>query len=143
PNQSLRDFPLSDLRERILPLDEETRKTCNAILEDSSAASSMARLFQLGQFSQIGKAIGKMGKLMRDDLELTCPEIDWVMKRASEIPLCHGAGIMFNGDNTYVVAVIDDGAIDQYQQRLDDYERIFGFKPRFQVLKPHGCAVCD
>jgi galactokinase len=143
PNQSLRDFPLSDLRERILPLDEETRKTCNAILEDSSAASSMARLFQLRQFSQIGKAIGKMGKLMRDDLELTCPEIDWVMKRATEIPLCHGAGIMFNGDNTYVVAVIDDGAIDQYQQRLDDYERIFGFKPRFQVLKPHGCAVWD
>ncbi|MBP5161952.1 MAG: hypothetical protein ILP16_03140 [Spirochaetales bacterium] len=143
PNQPLRDFPLSDLRERILPLDEETRKTCNAVLEDSIAASSMARLFQLRQFSQIGKTVGKIGKLMRDDLELTCPEIDWVMKRAAEMPLCHGSGILFNGDNTYVVAIIDDGAIDQYQQRLEDYERIFGFKPRFQVLKPRGCASCN
>ena len=142
PNQSLKDFPLADLRERILPLDEESRKTCYAVIEDSNAAASMARLFPTKQFAQIGKVLGKNGKFMRDDLELTCPEIDWVMKRAAEMSGCHGVGILFNGDNTYVAALMDSAMIDQYQQRLDDYERIFGFKPRINVLRPQGCATC-
>ena len=142
PNQSLKDFPLADLRERILPLDEESRKTCYAVIEDSNAAASMARLFPTKQFVQIGKVLGKNGKFMRDDLELTCPEIDWVMKRAAEMSGCHGVGILFNGDNTYVAALMDSTMIDQYQQRLDDYERIFGFKPRINVLRPQGCATC-
>ena len=141
-NQSLKDFPLADLRERILPLDEESRKTCYAVIEDSNAAASMARLFPTKQFVQIGKVLGKNGKFMRDDLELTCPEIDWVMKRAAEMSGCHGVGILFNGDNTYVAALMDSAMIDQYQQRLDDYERIFGFKPRINVLRPQGCATC-
>ena len=141
PNQSLKDFPLADLRERILPLDEDSRKTCYAVIEDSNAAASMARLFSGKQFSQIGKTLSKTGKYMRDDLELTCPEIDWVMKRATEMPGCYGSGILFNGDNTYVVALMDDTMIDQFHQRLDDYERIFGFKQKTQVVRPQSCAT--
>ena len=143
PNRSLRDFPLADLRERLLPLDEECRKTCNAVLEDSNAALSMSRCFTGGQFQLVGKTLAKTGKLIRDDLELSCPEIDWLIKRASEVPLCHGAGIIFNGDNTYAAVVIDDQAMSRYLGKLDDYERIFGFKPRINPLEPQGCAKLE
>lgn len=143
PNRSLKDFPLADLRERVLPLDEECRKTCNAVLEDSNAALSMSRCFTGGQFQLVGKTLAKTGKLIRDDLELSCPEIDWLIKRASEVPLCHGAGIIFNGDNTYAAVVIDDQAMPRYLEKLDDYERIFGFKPRINPLEPQGCAKLE
>ena len=143
PNRSMRDFPISDLRERILPLDEECRKTCHAVLEDSSAALSMGSFFRNGLFQQIGKTMTRTGKLIRDDLELSCPEIDWLIKRASEVPLCHGAGIIFNGDNTYAAVVIDDAMMSRYMEKLDDYERIFGFKPLVRKLEPRGCAKLD
>ena len=143
PNRSMRDFPISDLRERVLPLDEECRKTCNAVLEDSMAALSMATCFRDGLFRQTGRTMTNTGKLIRDDLELSCPEIDWLIKRACEIPLCHGAGIFFNGDNTYAAVVIDDTMMARYMEKVDDYERIFGFKPRIRNLEPHGCAKLD
>ena len=143
PNRSLKDFPVADLRERILPLDEECRKTCNAVLEDSIAAASMKDLLPNGQLQQAGRTLTMTGKLIRDDMELSCPEIDWLIKRASEVPLCHGAGIIFNGDNTYAAVVIDETAMSRYLGKLDDYERIFGFKPRIKALEPQGCAKLE
>ena len=143
PNRSLRDFPLSDLRERVLPLDEECRKSCNAVLEDSAAALSMKSCLTEGLFHQIGRTLTRTGKLIRDDLELSCPEIDWLIKRASEVQLCYGAGIMFNGDNTYAAVVIDDTAMSRYLEKLEDYERIFGFKPLIRDLEPYGCAKLE
>ena len=143
PNRSMRDFPVSDLRERVLPLDEECRKSCHAVLEDSNAALSMGGCFTGAQFQQTGRTLTKTGKLVRDDLELSCPEIDWLIKRAAEVPLCHGAGIIFNGDNTYAAVVIDDTAMSRYLEKLEEYEHIFGFKPLVKALEPQGCAKLE
>ena len=75
---------------------------------------------------------------MRDDLELSCPEMDWMVKRAGEVPACYGSSVLFNGVNTYVLVVMDRSSVPPYMAKLEDYERIFGFKAEVSTLVPDG-----
>lgn len=141
PQFPIRDFPLSDLRDRLIPIDEETRRLCATVLDDSFTAASMQKLFERGDCIQIGKSLGRIGKLLRDDLELSCPEMDWMVKRASEVPSCYGAGVLFNGVNTYVLLVMDRTSVPLYMAKLEDYEHIFGFRAEVSELKPAGSGL--
>jgi galactokinase len=46
-------------------------------------------------------------------------------------------GLGFGGC-TYTI--ISDKSIDEYKKRLDDYERIFGFKPILYEVRPASAA---
>ena len=137
-NRSLKELPINDLKDRTIPLDEESRKICAAVLEDRLAANSMQKLFPAKDHAQIGRSLTKVGKLIRDDLELSCPEIDWLIKRALEVPGCYGASLAFNGDNIYIALLLGEAARSLYDVKLEDYERIFGFKARMTDLEPFG-----
>ena len=138
---SLKDFPIGDLIDRTIPLDEESRKICIAVLEDRFAAANMQKYFSLKAYQHIGKSLTKIGKLFRDDLEITCPELDWLIKRAFEVPSCMGASFVFNGDNVYAVLIGARQDAPLYEAKLEDYERIFGFKANAVALRP--CGKCE
>lgn len=138
---SLKDFPIGDLIDRTIPLDEESRKICIAVLEDRFAAANMQKYFSLKDYQHIGKSLTRVGKLFRDDLEITCPELDWLIKRAFEVPSCMGASFVFNGDNVYAVLIGARKDAPLYEAKLEDYERIFGFKAKAVALRP--CGKCE
>ena len=138
PQFSIRDFPISELKDRLIPIEEEARRLCAAVLEDSSTAAAMQRLFERRDCIQIGKNLGRIGKLLRDDLELSCPEMDWMVKRAGEVPSCYGSTVLFDGVNTLVLLVMDRSSVPMYLAKMEDYERIFGFKARVSELTPCG-----
>lgn len=136
---SVRDIPISDLTERVIPLDEESRRICKAVLEDSQLVTVIERAVRLHDVQQIGKTLTRAAITMRDDLDISCPEMDWIAKRASEIPMCYGAGIVFNGEAPHVALVMTANSPDKYMEKLEDYDRIFGFKANTEVFTPKGC----
>ena len=141
PQFPIRDFPLSELRDRLVPVDEETRRLCATVLDDSITAGVIQKLFERKDCIQIGRSLGRIGKLLRDDLELSCPEMDWMVKRAAEVPSCYGSSVLFNGVNTYVLLVMDRSSVPLYMTKLEDYERIFGFRAEVSELKPSGTRL--
>ena len=88
---------------------------------------------------QIGRLFSHIGDLIRNVLDFSCPEIDWLSKRAAEVPGCYGSALMFNGDSVYVVLVIQEQAVKAYSLKLEEYERIFGFKAIASAFTPRGC----
>ncbi len=138
PRGSIKDFPLEDLTERVIPLDEDTRRICKVVIEDGLAAQSMQRLFPAHDYVQMGKTFSRISVLYRDDLGFSCPELDWFVRRAQEIPGCYGATGVLCGDNSQVGVLIEKGAIEQLNSKLEDYERIFGFKGTVMEISPKG-----
>ena len=81
---------------------------------------------------------------MRDLYDISCPEIDWLLKRVQELdenpddlrnPVNCGriTGKGF-GRCTYTILRKDD--LEGYKEKLAEYERIFRFKPEFHIVKP-------
>lgn len=134
----LRGFPISEVSDRIMPLSEETRKIGCYVFEESQIAKEMYTFFENKDFVQIGKALNKIGKGLRDDMEITCPELDWVAKRASEVSGCIGNSIVYNGCGGYIAVVIDRLSIPNYSAKVADYEKIFGFKLSLDDYTPIG-----
>ena len=73
---------------------------------------------------------------LRDNFEVSCPEIDWLVKRAQEIDGVFGSKITGSGFGGCTITLIKNTAVDKYQERLDEYERIFGFKAEMIECHP-------
>ena len=80
---------------------------------------------------------------MRDLYDISCPEIDWLVKRVLELDSSAKQGILTScsritgkgfGRCTYTILKSCD--INKYTQKLGEYERIFGFKPTYYEVKP-------
>lgn len=141
PTGLLRDFPENELKERSVPLDEDSRHICSYVLAESRLA--MEGFSQLAQKDGVlyGKTMSRMQAGLRDLMEITCPEVDWLTKRAAETSGCFGAGLISTGLSGTIMVLLDEMALPLYLERLEEYEHIFGFHPRWTVYHPQGCAV--
>lgn len=133
-------FPFSNLsesvlRERVSDLREEEKKICLYLFEEYRAAD-----FPSFSCSAFAKAMVKTEKALRNRLELSFPELDWLIKRACEDPACLAATIALNGGNGNISLILKNDAVDSCKAKLEEYEHIFGFKVRVSRFFPSSGA---
>jgi len=132
----LSNLPDSDLRERISGLSEDDKHLVHYLIEEYKTAN-------LTSFTDVslGKAIGRNGKAIRNILDLPFPELNWIIKRASESSGCIGNTYVANGGNGTVGVIISRNSVDSFLSKLEDYEHIFGFKLKVSEFEPVSGAV--
>lgn len=135
---SFRNLSIADLEDRITPMPEDSRRACTYLLEEFRSSNTVDRLIKNRDFDMLGRSFSRVGKGLRNNLELTCPELDWIIKRCSEISACAGACVVFTGRGGVVAVIVKEGGAEQIQSRLEEYERIFGFRPTFLEFVPEG-----
>ncbi|MDD3902784.1 MAG: galactokinase [Sphaerochaeta sp.] len=140
PGGFIRDFPESELSARVVPLDEDLRHICEYVLMESRLANDAASLLTHKDASLYGKTMVRVQAGLRDLLEVTCPEVDWLTKRASETNGCLGSVLISNGFSGNVMVLLSKQALPSYIGRLEDYEHIFGFHPRWYIYEGGGSA---
>ncbi|MHC1691805.1 MAG: galactokinase [Sphaerochaetaceae bacterium] len=143
PNGLLRDIAEQDLKELTTGLTEDEKRICLYVLLESRLAKEGARLLAQNDMVLYGKVLNKVQAGLRDSFEVTCPEIDWLTKRAMETSGCLGATMITTGSSGTILVLIVQDAIASYTSRMEDYEHIFGFCPRWIVYQPQGDAkIC-
>lgn len=140
PGGFLRDFPEGDLSARIVPLDEEARHICEYILMESRLTFDAASLMNHKDATMFGKIMVRVQTGLRDLLEVSCPEVDWLTKRSSEISGSLGAVLVSNGFSGNVMVLLSKQAVPSYIDRLEEYEHIFGFHPQWYIYEGGGSA---
>ena len=82
--------------------------------------------------------------MLGDLYNLSCPEIDWILKRVTELepklefirePVTCGR-ITGKGFGRCLYAIIRKEDVEPYMKKLSEYERIFGFTPSTYEVKP-------
>jgi len=136
----MRDIPETDITSRITPLEEKYRQVCSYVLRETKI--TLEALNQLEQNEPVlyGRLMNRAQVDLRDKLEVTCPEVDWLTKRAGEIEGCKGAKLVFDGNSGSVLVMISDEALPQYIERMEDYGHIFGFNPTWKRFIPEDGA---
>jgi galactokinase len=140
PGTTLRDFATEDLMESMGSLPEQLRRRSLHVVRETRRVLDAEEAFRKGDLSAFSKLVSHSHESLRDLYEVSCPEIDWLVKRAQEIEgvLCSRMTGQGFGGCTYTI--IAEGAVDEYRRRLEDYERIFGFRPLIHEITGAGAA---
>ncbi len=119
-------------------LSEEWKRIIIFVLEDSAAAEK-------GYAALLNQDAGALGRILSAEQSnlsnlagLTSPEVDWLVKRATEATGVDGMTEISVGITGTLVTLVDAGCEKQYSEKLAEYERIFGFKPVMREYTPSG-----
>ena len=140
PGNSLRDYSASDLKHGMGVVPETIRKICLHVVEENKRVLDAKAALKAANYTSFGKIMNRSHESLRDNYEVSCPELDWLVKRAWEIEGVYGSRMIGSGLGGCTVTLLEKSAVEMYRQRLDEYEHIFGFDAETIVCDPSGGA---
>jgi galactokinase len=132
---SFRDFVSVDLVEFMGNLPEEIRRRSMHVVQEIRRVYEAYDAIRRSDLPALSKIILHSHESLRDLYEVSCPEIDWLVKRAQEIEGVLGSRMTGQGFGGCTYTILQEDAVDEYRNRLEDYERIFGFHPLVYHVK--------
>jgi galactokinase len=137
-----RDLSRDDLASTIDGLSERSRRVCLHIIRENTRIHEFCKAVKNSSFDIAGRILFRSHESLRDLLEISCPELDWLAKRAVETKGIYGSRMIGSGYGDCTVTLLDSRLKSNYEERLEEYDRIFGFKASvFQVEPGDGART--
>ncbi len=94
-----------------------------------------------GDFAACGKAMNASHASMRDDFEITCPEVDFLADLAQGAEGVYGSRMTGGGFGGCTVSLVEAGAVERLSQILVDGYRVgCGLDAEVYVCSPSDGA---
>jgi len=132
---SFREFAAMDLVESLGNLPEEIRRRSLHVVQEIRRVLGAKDYLIRGDLPDFSRLVFNSHESLRDLYEVSCPEIDWMVKRAQETIGVYGARMTGQGFGGCTYTIIKNEMVSEFKNRLDDYERIFGFRPAIYEMK--------
>ncbi|HZZ63384.1 MAG TPA: galactokinase [Roseiarcus sp.] len=118
PIAALRDVSPADLvrHRRILP--ELVYRRCRHIVTENARVLEAERALRTGDFLACGKAMNASHASMRDDFEITCPEIDFLVGLVQGEPGVYGSRMTGGGFGGCTVSLVEANAVERVKKRI-------------------------
>lgn len=136
----------NEVNEVLSVVNEEMRRRLLCIMKEHACVLEAYNSLIKGEFGGFARAVNHSHENMRDLYDLSCPEIDWILKRLQEInpnledsrnPTSCGR-ITGKGFGRLAYTILNRSDVDEFKKKLAEYERIFGFKTTCMEVKPAG-----
>lgn len=133
----------AELNEVLSVVSEDTKRRLVCIMKEHKSVLDCISGIQKNDFASFARAINRSHDNMKE-YEISCPEIDWLIKRVRTLdenpddlrtPVNCGR-ITGKGFGRGIYTVLRDSDVEKYRERLEEYERIFGFDTRCYEVKP-------
>ncbi|MFI7215231.1 galactokinase [Micromonospora maritima] len=137
---ALRDVPTADLDAALARLDDdETRRRVRHVVTEDQRVLDTVALLRAGRVRDIGPLLTASHASMRDDFEITVPEVDTAVEAALTAG-AHGARMTGGGFGGCVLALVDVDAADTVARAVADAyaERGFAAPGTLTVLPAGG-----
>ena len=144
---------ITDINE-VLEIETEDvqRKLKSVIREHKDLLEAKAGL-ETGDFFKFARSVNHSHETMRDMFNMSCPEIDWILKRVSELepnlelvtnPVTCGR-ITGKGFGRCLFAVMRENDVENFNSKLNEFVKIFGFHPECYEVEPSdgACIIRD
>jgi galactokinase len=132
---NFREFAAMDIMELMGNLPEEIRRRSMHVVQDIHRISEAQDYLLNSDLQSFSRIIFHSHEGLRDLFEVSCPEIDWMVKRAQETSGVLGARMTGQGFGGCTYTIIKNESVHEYRNRIEDYERIFGFRPVMYEVK--------
>jgi galactokinase len=130
-----KDFGSKDLLDALGDFPEQIRRRSIHVVDEIRRVKDACGALQRSDIASLAKIIFHSHESLRDLYEISCPELDWLVKRAQELEGAAGSRMTGHGFGGCTYTIIRRELTEEYGRRLEDYERIFGFRPVIYEVK--------
>jgi len=143
--RALRDISLSDLESHRGLLSEVVYKRCRHIVTENARTLAFASALRSGDTGALPQLMADAHRSIRDDFEVSCPELDIMVQLAEEQPGVLGARMTGGGFGGCTINLVDASASDAFCKRVaQGYEAATGYHPNIYVCEAsQGVGMVD
>jgi galactokinase len=145
PNiQSLRDVSEELLTRGEPLLQRETFRRCRHVVREIGRTIAAISALKAGNFPTFGDLMKASHASLRDDYEVSCPELDAAVEVAENVPGVYGARMTGGGFGGSAIALTEEASIPLLVERVELHSRKeFGIVPKFLIVKQASDGVCE
>ena len=139
---------VTDINEQLSVVSEDVRRKLLSVLYEHNDVLEAREGIEKGDFFKFARAVNHSHESMRDMFNISCPEIDWILKRVNELepnldfvrnPVTCGR-ITGKGFGRCLYAIMREGDIENFRKKITEFEKIFGFHPDVYEIEPSDGA---
>lgn len=133
----LRDVEPKQFEAQAGPLDELTRRRCRHVITENARTLQAAEAMKAGDAAKLGELMKASHTSLRDDYEVSCPELDAMAEIAQQLEGCYGARMTGAGFGGCAVALIDAAREESFVASIrEQYQDATGLEPNIYVSQP-------
>ena len=135
---------VTDINLQLSVVSEDVRRKLLSVLYEHNDILAAREGIEKGDFFKFARAVNHSHETMRDMFNISCPEIDWILKRVNELepnldfvrnPVTCGR-ITGKGFGRCLYTIMREGDMDNFKAKIAEFEKIFGFHPDVYEVEP-------
>ncbi len=138
--RALRDVTLEQLNQCSDLLPEEIFRRCRHVVSENGRVLSAIDAMGRGRIAALGELVNLSHDSLRDDYEVSCPELDLLVRTARNIDGALGSRLTGAGFGGSTISIIHRSSIDVFQNEVSEaYLRAFNTIPNvFECIASDG-----
>jgi galactokinase len=140
--RALRDVTQNELEhciDDLEDLDVAIYKRCRHVVSENARVIQAAGALERGDLSSFGELMDESHRSLRDDYEVSCPELDTMVDLANQVEGVYGARMTGGGFGGSTINLVRADCVAEFKQVLmEGYERATGLAPEIYV-----CSTAD
>ncbi|HEX2971181.1 MAG TPA: galactokinase [Tepidisphaeraceae bacterium] len=143
--KALRDVSPKQVDEAKKQLSDVVYRRCRHVVSENARTVEAAMMLGRKDYERVGELMIQSHNSLRDDYEVSCPELDFLASEAMKIKGVYGARMTGGGFGGCIVALAQPRSVDALVEHLSrTYAEKFNLKPNAFVTTPAaGAGVLD
>lgn len=138
----LRDIGLDEFEARADALPELLRKRARHVVSEIARTREAASALEAGAIWRVGRYINESHESLREDYEVSIPELDELVHAARSVHGVYGSRLVGAGFGGCTVTLAARAALPEYEARVpDEYHRATGRTARVFAFRPGAGAT--
>uniref|UniRef100_A0A8D0ECU1 Galactokinase n=1 Tax=Salvator merianae TaxID=96440 RepID=A0A8D0ECU1_SALMN len=117
---SLREANMADLEASKALLSEEVYKRARHVIGEIDRTARAAKALQSRDYKKFGQLMVESHNSLRDDYEVSCPELDELVSAALEIPGVYGSRMTGGGFGGCTVTLLESGVAETLLEHIKE-----------------------
>jgi len=139
--RSLRDVSPEDEARFFALLPPVVRKRCRHVVSENARVLEAVTAMRSGDIARLKVLLAASHASLRDDYQVSCPELDVLVELALALPTCHGARLTGAGFGGSTVNLVDAAAVAEFSRSVAaGYRARTGRPPEIYVFEPSAGA---
>ena len=132
--KSLRDVTLADFKRFGGEMPEVIRKRCHHVLSENQRVLQAAEALQASDLEVFGRLMCESHASLRDDFEVSCEELDLMVRLAEQNKDVYGARMTGGGFGGCTINVVEEACVEKFRQNVSKgYQGAIGHAPEIYV----------